>query len=372
MSNLSKRNDFLLAAALVVGAGAEGRGKVMEDNVAMVNGTPIMLTEFKKEFNANVEGVSRRMPGYLSDPSRVKEVREKTLEQLIAQELFYQEGVKLKVKVRDRDVDAGIEEIKGRFAADESGKALPPAQAEEQFAKQLKMEGLNYSQFRERITRQVMINKVLDQEVKEKLKEPPEKAVREYFDRVKNFIVSGATEPPKGLEEEDEGDFMRMAQIVRANSSERLRLSRILVRFSPGATDKEKKRALASAKDLKKRLDDGKETFAELARAESEDAMTAARGGDMGNPLIRGLAPPEFEKAAFSLPVGEVSEPIETEMGYFIIRVQEKRAAESPDFENFKEDLGQFLKEFSYHKEMAKFLKGLKAKAVIERTPSLE
>ena len=346
--------------------------KVMEDAVAMVNGKPIMLTEFQKEFGAASEAFTRRMPGVLSNPARVKELREKTLEQLIDHELLSQEGLKLKIKVRDRDIEAGIEEIKGRFSTDEEGKPMPPAQAEEMFAKQLKQEGLNFNQFRERISKQVMVRKVLDQEVKEKLKDPTEKEVREYFTRVKNFVVSGATEPPKGLSDDEEGAFMQMAQTVKGMSSERVRLSRILVRFSPGATDKEKKRALSTAKDLKRRLAEGKETFAELARAESEDAQTAARGGDMGGFLIRGMAPPEFEKAAFSLPVGEVSEPIETEVGYFLIRVQEKRAAESPDFDSFREDMGQFLKEFGYHQDMVKYLDGLKAKSVIERTLSAQ
>ena len=145
----------------------------------------------------------------------------------------------------------------------------------------------------------------------------------------------------------------------------RVRVSRILIKLSPNPTDNEKKRALKTALAIKKRLDDGA-AFAEVAKEESEDPEGAARGGDIGF-VIRGVAPPEFEKAAFAMPVGDVSAPIETEIGYNIIRVQEKRASEAPAFDAFKDDIGRFLMNTNYQKELEKYVKGLKAKAVVER-----
>ncbi|MEX2582648.1 MAG: peptidylprolyl isomerase [Gemmatimonadota bacterium] len=63
--------------------------------------------------------------------------------------------------------------------------------------------------------------------------------------------------------------------------------------------------------------------FAELAERESDDPGTAAAGGDLGF-FERGQMVPEFEEMAFSLPVGEVSPPVQTDYGYHIIEVLER------------------------------------------------
>ncbi len=103
-----------------------------------------------------------------------------------------------------------------------------------------------------------------------------------------------------------------------------------------------------------------------MARDVSEEAEYAAHGGDIGF-LVHGVAPPDFEKSAFSLPVGEISQPIETDVGYFIIRVQEKRASEEPDFDKFKDELSKAMMNLSYQKELEAYVKSLKSQAVIER-----
>ena len=65
--------------------------------------------------------------------------------------------------------------------------------------------------------------------------------------------------------------------------------------------------------------------------------------------------------------VGETSAPILSEVGYNIVRVTEKRAAETPDFDRFKEDLGGFLANMSFQKRLEEYVKGLREKSVIER-----
>lgn len=362
---MTSLNKCAVAAGLWLVAAAPAAAKLMEDTVAVVNGTPIMLTEYAKEITAATEYWNKVNPMALSDPERLKDLREKTLEQLIDNEVLHQEGGKLKIKVRERDVDMGVEEIKKRFSKDETGKPLTEAEAEAAFAKQLKHEGLSPSQFRERLGKQVMARKVIDQEVKARLKSPEEKEVKGYFDQIKAFLLSKSTATPKGMDEESGMAFREIAQQIKALSSERVRVSRILVKFSPGASAAEKKRALKTAQSIKKRLNDG-ENFAELAKSESEDPDSAAQGGDIGF-IVRGITPPDFEKIAFSLGVGDVSEPIETEFGYHIIRIQEKRAAEAPDYERFKEQLGQFLMNVNAAREVERYVKNLKAKAVVER-----
>ena len=64
--------------------------------------------------------------------------------------------------------------------------------------------------------------------------------------------------------------------------------------------------------------------FATLAKAESDDTGSAAKGGDLGF-IIKGATAAEFENAAFSLPLGELSKPVKTEFGFHILRVEERQ-----------------------------------------------
>jgi peptidyl-prolyl cis-trans isomerase SurA len=64
--------------------------------------------------------------------------------------------------------------------------------------------------------------------------------------------------------------------------------------------------------------------FAELARRYSGDAASAAHGGELGW-IERGKLLPEYERAAFGLQIGEVSAPVETPMGYYLIQVLDRR-----------------------------------------------
>lgn len=105
----------------------------------------------------------------------------------------------------------------------------------------------------------------------------------------------------------------------------------ILVRFKGSRVPLQKdqkdltpEEALAKAQDLKKKLDGGAD-FAELAKTESDDKASGAKGGQLGEFITREQLVPEFATAAFSLPVGQVSEPVKTPFGYHLIKVTEKR-----------------------------------------------
>ncbi len=74
------------------------------------------------------------------------------------------------------------------------------------------------------------------------------------------------------------------------------------------------------AEEIRARIAAGEETFADAAALESMDAQTAANGGELGT-ITRGEMPPAFEAVAFSLPIGEISDPVETEFGLHIIEV---------------------------------------------------
>jgi parvulin-like peptidyl-prolyl isomerase len=75
----------------------------------------------------------------------------------------------------------------------------------------------------------------------------------------------------------------------------------------------------AEAQEIYERLQDG-EDFAAVAAEASKDTASGANGGDLGW-FGRGAMVPEFEKVAFALEVGEISEPVQSEFGYHIIQV---------------------------------------------------
>jgi peptidyl-prolyl cis-trans isomerase C len=89
----------------------------------------------------------------------------------------------------------------------------------------------------------------------------------------------------------------------------------------------------AEAKDIAERLKKG-EDFATLAKEKSKDAN--AEGGDLGF-FTRGQMLKPFEDAAFALDIGQISEPVQTQFGWHIIKVEEKRDQKLPDFDEVKE-----------------------------------
>ena len=100
----------------------------------------------------------------------------------------------------------------------------------------------------------------------------------------------------------------------------------ILIRFkgSPvplrtGEKDLTPEEALAKAQEIRKKIADGGD-FAAIAKAESDDTGTGQNGGSLGT-FSKGQMVPEFEQAAFTMAVGQLSEPVKTKFGYHIIRV---------------------------------------------------
>jgi foldase protein PrsA len=96
------------------------------------------------------------------------------------------------------------------------------------------------------------------------------------------------------------------------------------------------------AKEIQKKLAEGAD-FAELARSESTDPMSAAEGGDLGF-FARGRMVPEFEKVAFSMSPGQTSGPVKSEYGYHIIRVTDRKDAHEATFEEVKDDIERTIK----------------------------
>jgi peptidyl-prolyl cis-trans isomerase C len=110
----------------------------------------------------------------------------------------------------------------------------------------------------------------------------------------------------------------------------RLKARHILVRMKgsavpvrPGQDDLTEEQALAKAKELQAKIRAGAD-FADVARTESDDATSGAKGGDLGV-FGRGQMVPSFEEAAFQLKAGEMSDPVKSPAGFHIIQVQERQ-----------------------------------------------
>ena len=106
------------------------------------------------------------------------------------------------------------------------------------------------------------------------------------------------------------------------------------------------------AKDIIKQLDAGKD-FAELAKEKSTDP-NKSEGGDLGY-FTRGRMVKEFEDAAFTLEKGTYSKtPVKTDFGYHIIKVEDKRDAAPPPFEQVKDQVRQLVMRDKYLELLAK------------------
>jgi peptidyl-prolyl cis-trans isomerase C len=114
----------------------------------------------------------------------------------------------------------------------------------------------------------------------------------------------------------------------------------------------------AEAKEIEERLKKG-EDFATLAKEKSKDANS--EGGDLGF-FTRGTMLKQFEDAAFALEVGQISDPVQTQFGWHIIKVEEKRDQPLPTFDQVKEAIIAQL----VQQKAQEVVTGLRASAKVE------
>jgi peptidyl-prolyl cis-trans isomerase C len=120
------------------------------------------------------------------------------------------------------------------------------------------------------------------------------------------------------------------------------------------ATEAEAKAVLA---EIKKGTD-----FAELAKQKSKDPGAAAEGGDLGY-FTKEQMVPEFAEVAFKLDKGQVSEPVKTQFGWHIIKVENKRTKPAPEYDKVKDQVQTFV----MRRAQGEFIAKLRAGAKIER-----
>lgn len=173
------------------------------------------------------------------------------------------------------------------------------------------------------------------------------------------------------LEEESKCDAVSTAD-ARKYYDERPELFRMEEQLSAShllkmaKTEAEFEKALEDVKALRERLHSG-EDFAEVVRLESDDKGNDGNLGTFG----KGRMVPEFEKAAYALKPGELSEPVRTQFGWHLIQLHERIPEKITPFEEISEKVVEYLTERKKDKVFEDFLDGLKARATIEEVTGI-
>ncbi|TRZ36240.1 foldase [Niallia circulans] len=229
------------------------------------------------------------------------------LQTLIANKVVDLEAEKEKIKVTDKEQKAELDDL------------IESSGGEDAFNAALEANGASKADIEDELLRYLKIKKLLEPRI-----EITDDQIKSYFD-------------------ENKASF---------DTPEQVEASHILV-----ADEK-------TAKEVKKKLDDG-EDFADLAKEYSTDTATKENGGELGY-FSSGQMVEEFEKAAFSMDVDEISNPVETTNGWHIIKVTGHKDAVEAKLDDHKDEIKDTLFEQQMNTEYSTWLTEIQAKYDID------
>jgi len=295
--------------------------KSPEAKVALVNGKTITQRDFDRELN----GVKRRLVsmGKPVKDEQLQTIKMQVLENIINLELLYQESQKQGVKIEEKVINEQLSTIKKRFPEEDG------------FKKALLNMNLSEEDLISQLVREMSVRKFIDIQFVEKTTVSDEK-VKDYYDSHPN-------------------DFKK-PEIVKARH--------ILIKIEPQAEDSRKAEARKKIEDIQNRLKKG-EDFASVAKEVSQ-CPSSAKGGDLGY-FTRGQMVKPFSDKAFALSPGEVSDIVETEFGYHLIKSVDKKPRTSIAYVDIKEKLQKYLKQKKVMEQVSEYTEDLKKKAKVER-----
>jgi peptidyl-prolyl cis-trans isomerase C len=292
--------------------------------VAKVNGKEISADKYQAMVShLQTEAARGQAQGGQAPPSP-QDLKEAALDRLITAELLKQEATQKGMKADPKQVEQRIQEVEQRMGGKEKFEAL------------LTEHGLTMADYRADVLSSMEIDKLLKQEVYDKVTLTP-KEVRAYYDGNPNQF----------------------------KAPERVRASHILIKVPPDADETQKKEAKAAIQAAAERIRKG-DSFEEVAKEVSQDG-SASKGGDLGY-FERGRMVPEFEEVAFSLDKGQVSDVVVTKFGYHLIKVEDKRPAGIMSYDEVENTLTDYLKFQKTEAIGQKYIDSLKAEAKIEKT----
>ena len=331
---------FLVIIASFLFSGYEKFGVGGANEVASVDGTPITAREYQTALNRQVEFFNQMMGGNLTQQQLEQMgIKRTVLDSLIQQKLMLNAAGKIGMSI-------SLNEVKDTI------KKLPYFQTNGQFdvslyRNMLKSNGYVPGRFEELIADDIKQQKlealfsnliVSDKEVSDIVKfknsivkiqgiRIPRQSLTPLVSvtdaEIKEFIAKSENQSQlENLYNEDYAQY---------NQPEEVKARHILFRGEGDAV-------LAKAKKLRATLTPA--NFAKVASKETEDESGKDNGGDLGW-FAQGRMVPEFEKAAFGLNKGQISEPVKTPFGYHLILVEDKKVAQTKNLEQVKPELAR-------------------------------
>jgi peptidyl-prolyl cis-trans isomerase C len=286
--------------------------------IARVNGESVT----KKEVEAALTVLEGQNGGPVPPTERDRVLRG-IVDQMIGFKLLLQESKSRKVAVTEPEIDARMASIRQRFPTEEA------------FKNALTSQKMTLDQVRTEQRQQLMINRLLETEVGSKSKASPDEVAKIYKERPELF-----QQPPQ------------------------VHASHILITVAADADATAKAAALAKATKILKDARAGKD-FAALAKEFSQDPGSAAQGGDLGFFAANQMVPP-FSDAAFKLKPGSISEIVETQFGYHIIKVLEKKPGRTVPLDEVRPQIEQRLSQEKGQREVQAFVQALRQKSKVE------
>ena len=303
---------FSLSFSLVVHA------KVFDKVVAKINAEIVTLSLVQERAD-----LLRQKYAKSSVEIPEEELLKEALNMIIDERLQLQEGKKLGFVVDEEAIDAAMKDIAYNNGIEEG-----------QLEQMLEREGRSLTSYRNHIRDQILISKISRFEIGNRVKVSDKEVNHYYREHQKEFWQDG-----------------------------KVRARHILFITERNTSETNRKAKLQQANIVLDQLRKGKD-FAELAIEYSED-VSASDGGDVGF-VVRGKMVREFEEAVFSLNPGQISDIVETEYGYHIIKVEEIVKGKTLTLKDAKERISRILAMEKQKKGYEDWMEELKKAAFIE------
>ena len=293
----------------------------MENNaVVLVDGEPVTAEMVEFELRRLVDFYSRHMPEE-EVRAQLPTLRKRALEQAVGNKLLFKEAERRDIQVPEEDIDASVFGMARQLGGMDKLRA------------QLRKQGLNEKVFRDQIRRGRRVDMLVAQ-VSADVEEPTEEECREYF-------------------EEHSGEY---------GKEERVLAQHILITPKDGSAEA-RTAARAKLEEIRDRVKNGAD-FGDEATAHS-DCPSGKNGGSLGW-FSRGMMVPEFEKAAFDMGVGDVSDIVETQFGFHLIYKTDHEAPAPAEFSDAADNIRDLLLHSRRGEALSAFVKTLREKAKIE------
>lgn len=353
---------FVSTIFFVWGMDAGQRQKFTEkQSAAVVNDTPISYEQFGRLWEQRYRQIFQDSQ---EDPSQqeIQQLREDLIDDMI-------EGVLLRQLFTDFDLQVYPQEVAGRIAS------ISAFQENRQFSREKYITMLQYNRIspaefeaeQEQAIALIKASQLLRDSIL-----VTEKDLKDYFAaRSRKLKLAIATFdwktklPQVSISEQTLKSYFEDNK-SRFEQPERVKASHILIKVASDASDEDKAAAKLKLEDIRNQIIDGAD-FSELAKKYSDDPGSKDKGGNLGF-FQKGMMVPPFEQAAFSLSPGQLSSIVETDFGFHLIKVIEKKAAVQPIFKSMRAQLLKELKD-SRAKELSQAAALAFAKEIKEGQP---